>query len=68
VAVYRADGSLAYGGGVTASRGHAGDNENLDAVAAVLDGREPVTRRGKVFGCSIFCDTTAAATTRDVNE
>jgi hypothetical protein len=53
---------------VTASRGHAGDNENLDAVAAVLDGREPVTRRGKVFGCSIFCDTTAAATTRDVNE
>lgn len=54
VDVYEPGGILAYRGGLTGARGHAGDNENLDAVAAVLDGREPATRQGKVFGCSIL--------------
>ncbi|BDI29078.1 hypothetical protein CCAX7_11290 [Capsulimonas corticalis] len=51
--LYGADGRLLFTGGLTGSRGHEGDNDGEDAVAAlVLTGTSP--RSGSpVFGCAL---------------
>ena len=52
--LYAADGRLLFSGGITASRGHAGDN---DGSAAILQGVERGTttlQRTPVFGCSLL--------------
>jgi hypothetical protein len=56
--LYDADGRLQFTGGITASRGHAGDNAGRRAVLSLL--REPSTEtvRTSVFGCSLY-ETTA---------
>lgn len=53
IALYTPDGLLRFWGGLTASRGHEGDSVGLDAVAALIDGREPGRDRADVFGCSL---------------
>lgn len=53
VVLYMPDGEPCYWGGITAARGHEGDNLGSDAVAAILDGREPDTISQPVFGCRI---------------
>jgi hypothetical protein len=54
VVVYDAGGRVVFRGGVTRSRGHGGDSPGGRAVAAILAGREPETRRTPVFGCALF--------------
>ena len=54
VVLYDADGALLFSGGITPSRGHAGDNDGRAAVVALLtaghaDERAPTP----VFGCSL---------------
>ena len=55
--VYDANGRLIFNGGITASRGHSGDNYGRDAIIALLQGHLaetttlPVT--SPVFGCSL---------------
>jgi hypothetical protein len=53
--LYGGDGRLAFSGGITASRGHEGDNAGVDAIQAVLRGT-PAPRRAStfVFGCLLF--------------
>ena len=46
-------GELLFEGGITVSRGHAGDNVGVAALAAILDGREPAVRSTLVHGCRI---------------
>jgi hypothetical protein len=56
--VYDAGGALRFSGGITASRGHAGDNDGRSSVVAVLnrlDGNRPTTN---VYGCSLFAAAT----------
>jgi hypothetical protein len=57
-ALYDPAGHLLFQGGITVSRGHAGDNAGCDAIAdLVLHGkRAERTQRGEtgVFGCSLF--------------
>lgn len=52
--LYDRDGQLMFQGGITLSRGHAGDNPGRDALSALLR-HEPSTRiQTPVFGCSLF--------------
>lgn len=52
--VYDRAGALAFRGGITASRGHAGDNAGREAIEAfLLDGRQPVCSTN-VYGCSLL--------------
>jgi hypothetical protein len=57
--VYDADGQLAFSGGMTFARGHAGDNEGRRAIWALVNGETPALRRTPVFGC--FLRETSAA-------
>lgn len=45
-----------YWGGITAARGHSGDNPGSDAIAAVLRGYPTVVASQPVFGCQIKSD------------
>lgn len=55
--VYESDGRLIFNGGITASRGHSGDNYGRDAIIALVHSplaqatTLPVT--SPVFGCSL---------------
>lgn len=51
--VYGRDGRLAYSGGITAARGHEGDNEGFAAVVALLSGRRAGRAVAPVFGCAL---------------
>ena len=51
VCLYAADGRLLFSGGVTDSRGHAGDGVGADAVVALVGGGTAGTERTLVFGC-----------------
>jgi hypothetical protein len=51
--VFDRSGTLIFSGGITASRGHAGENAGESAVLAALK-QEPIGRdRTPVFGCSL---------------
>ncbi len=51
--LYSAEGELLFGGGVTGSRGHEGDNDGLDLLEASLDSRRPSGITSRVFGCAL---------------
>lgn len=53
VFLYAADGELRFAGGITAARGHAGDNAGRDSVVGLLTGgaARPAT---SVFGCPLL--------------
>jgi hypothetical protein len=53
VFVYDTDGVLQFSGGITASRGHAGDTDGANAIEAIANHEEPATRQAPVFGCSL---------------
>jgi hypothetical protein len=52
--LYAADGTIAFRGGVTRSRGHEGDNAGTRALADLLNHRKPDTTTTPVFGCPLF--------------
>jgi hypothetical protein len=47
------DGRLAFHGGITPSRGHAGDSSGRDAILSLLAGKPAARNTAPVFGCSI---------------
>lgn len=51
--LYGVDGKLLYGGGITAARGHAGDNEGRNAVVSLVKGNR-ANSHFPVFGCSLL--------------
>jgi hypothetical protein len=51
--LYAPDGALLFSGGITASRGHAGDNAGIAAIAALARGRGAATTETPVFGCAL---------------
>ena len=54
VLLYDKGGALIFNGGITGSRGHAGDNQGRQSVISLLLG-EPVRKhRTSVYGCSLF--------------
>jgi hypothetical protein len=54
VLLYDGAGKLRFNGGITGSRGHAGDNPGRAALVALI-GEAPMHRSGaSVFGCPLF--------------
>jgi hypothetical protein len=51
--VFDRNGTLVFSGGITASRGHAGDNAGESAVLAALNQEPILHNRTPVFGCSL---------------
>ena len=53
VLLYDSQGNLLFKGGVTASRGHAGDNTGEDAIIALATGKGSPVKTTRVYGCSL---------------
>jgi hypothetical protein len=54
VMLYNPQGELLFSGGITAARGHAGDNEGRTAIAALLTHGQAARAETPVFGCPLF--------------
>lgn len=53
--LYDADGTLAYSGGITPSRGHSGENAGRwQIVARIENGARGGSTAGPTFGCELF--------------
>ena len=52
--LYDANGRLLFSGGITGSRGHAGDNAGRTAILALLHRETSGRDSSFVFGCSLF--------------
>jgi hypothetical protein len=46
-------GELAFAGGITGERGHAGDNIGRQSVLQILEGAPPLDQLHGVFGCAL---------------
>jgi hypothetical protein len=53
VVLYDAGGRLIFSGGITAARGHSGDNDGRSAIVELLAHRKPLKDSTPTFGCSI---------------
>jgi hypothetical protein len=59
VFLYDESGALQFEGGITGSRGHPGDNNSLDTLAALVTKKQPpqsAPARTPVFGCPIYSE------------
>jgi hypothetical protein len=54
VLLYDSGGQLVFRGGITAGRGHQGDNPGRRALLARMAGDEEETGESPVFGCPLF--------------
>lgn len=52
--LYGADGRLLFSGGITAARGHEGDNAGRDALVGLLTDEKGGASETPVFGCQLF--------------
>jgi len=52
--LYDGNGALVFSGGITGSRGHAGENAGERALVALLSHGQPERRGTSVFGCPLF--------------
>jgi hypothetical protein len=52
--LYDRQGQLRFNGGITAARGHSGDNAGRSAIIGLLRDGLAGTNRTKVFGCSLL--------------
>jgi hypothetical protein len=53
VLFYDAQRRLRFTGGITAGRGHAGDNAGADAIVSLVDHGTTVEPETPVFGCAL---------------
>lgn len=51
--LFGADGRLLFSGGITASRGHAGENAGESAILALVGNQTPPQTETLVFGCAL---------------
>jgi hypothetical protein len=52
--LFSPQGKVLFRGGITGSRGHAGENPGHSSIAALLEGGSPLASQTPVFGCSLF--------------
>ena len=52
--IFNTVGLLLFSGGITESRGHAGDNVGEDAILTLVKNNPVERNRSFVFGCSLF--------------
>jgi hypothetical protein len=65
VLLYDAAGSLAFAGGITPARGHAGDNDGESALLSLLRLEPTEATRTPVFGCPLQGEYCPAGEERD---
>ncbi len=53
VLVFQQDGSLAFSGGITPERGHAGDSSGIDAIVKISAGKPITEHTSSVYGCPL---------------
>jgi hypothetical protein len=53
VLLYDSNGRLLFKGGITASRGHAGDNAGSDAIVSLLERKQTELSQTRVYGCAL---------------
>ena len=53
VLLYDRKGQLLFKGGITGSRGHAGDNAGENAIVSLLAGEDANLKQTQVYGCSL---------------
>ena len=63
--LYDAEGNCQFTGGITAARGHAGDNAGRAAISALLRHEAPPGLATPVFGCALRGRTTASGRTAE---
>jgi hypothetical protein len=51
--LYDTAGRLLFSGGITAARGHSGDNAGREAIVALLAGAPTDRTQTPVFGCKL---------------
>ena len=51
--LFAADGRLLFNGGITASRGHSGDNVGESAIVSLIDNQSSERAQTLVFGCAL---------------
>ena len=56
VLVYDVRGELRFQGGITGSRGHAGDNAGESAIVSLLAGQDMGLKETRVYGCALLGD------------
>jgi hypothetical protein len=54
VVLYNSHGELLFQGGITAGRGHAGENSGETALLSLLSAKTPAMTQTPVFGCSLL--------------
>ena len=54
VLLYEPGGQLIFHGGITGSRGHAGDNAGENIIASLCEGQTTGTNQTPVYGCSLL--------------
>ena len=60
--VYGRNGHLLFSGGITAARGHYGDNAGASAIGALLEQPTPQSgRKTAVYGCALFAPRSSPA-------
>jgi hypothetical protein len=52
--LYDPQGHLLFSGGITASRGHSGDNAGRDAIVSLVNANPADRNQTPVFGCPLF--------------
>jgi len=52
--LYDAEGRLLFSGGITAARGHAGDNAGRSAIVSLVNAKVADKAETPVFGCPLF--------------
>lgn len=55
-ALYDVHGDLLFSGGITASRGHSGDNAGRNAIVTLLNDGQGERTQTSVFGCPLYGD------------
>ena len=58
--LFAADGRLLFSGGITQSRGHAGDNAGASAIVSLVHNEGAERAETFVFGCALPIDTKPA--------
>jgi len=62
VLLYDSQGRLLFEGGITGSRGHAGDNAGENALIAQCRGQKSSPSRSPIYGCSLLTKCEAPTT------
>lgn len=63
--LYNTRGQLIFSGGITAARGHHGDNAGQSAIIAIVNAAAPERNQTDVFGCPLFNPTFECQVTLD---